>query len=100
MLILMTTYPNKPRECKKFILGLVKSNMAACVQRIQYVKSYYMREGNMKQEEEKILLIKTTADNKDKLNAYFAKNHPYEIPEMVWLKPEDVNEAYLAWMKK
>ena len=100
MFVLLTTFPNKPRDCKKFILGLIKSNMAACVQRLQYVKSYYMREWVMKQEEEKILLIKADIANKAKIEWYFAKNHPYDIPEMLWLKPEDVNEAYLKWIHK
>ncbi|MBP6085627.1 divalent-cation tolerance protein CutA [Patescibacteria group bacterium] len=98
--MLLTTYPNKPRDLKKFILGLIKGNMAACVQRIQYVKSYYMREGKLEQAEEKILLIKLPDENKAKVQAYFAKNHPYDIPEMLRIKPEDVNEAYAQWVAK
>lgn len=99
MLILMTTYPNKSRELKKLILMLVKSGVAKCVQRIQYVKSYYMREGKLKQEEEKILLIKFDESQKQKLEAMLLKHHPYEIPELVYLKPEEVSETYLAWIK-
>ena len=53
-----------------------------------------MREGKLKQEEEKILLIKHAEDKKDKIIAYIKKNHPYEVPELLWIKPEDVNEAY------
>jgi uncharacterized protein involved in tolerance to divalent cations len=41
--------------------------MVACVQRINYVKSYYMREGDMKAENEKILLLKLKAANKEKV---------------------------------
>lgn len=94
MLVLTTTYPNKPRDCKKFILGLVKSGMVACVQKIQYVKSYYMREWKLTQEEEKILIIKLSENNKEKVIGYFLKNHPYKIPEMIWNQPNDVNETY------
>jgi periplasmic divalent cation tolerance protein len=72
--------------------------MAACVQRVQYVKSYYIREGKLTQEEEKILIIKTTGDKKEKIQAYFAKNHPYKIPEMIWIKPDDVHEEYAKWV--
>lgn len=74
--------------------------MAACVQRIQYVKSYYMREEKLTQSEEKILLIKLPDENKAKISWYFAKNHPYDIPEMLRIKPEDVNEAYAQWVAK
>lgn len=72
--------------------------MAACVQRIQYVKSYYIREWELKREEEKILLVKTADENKAKLTAYITKNHPYEIPEIIFLNPQEVNEAYATWL--
>lgn len=52
----------------------------------------------MKQEEEKILLIKCAKSNKEKITTYFSKNHPYEIPEMLWVEPSEVNDAYLAWL--
>ena len=74
--------------------------MAACVQRIQYVKSYYMRDEKLTQSEEKILLIKLPEENKTKITWYFTKNHPYDIPEMLRIKPEDVNEAYAQWVAK
>lgn len=99
MYLLVISYPNKPRELKRFILGLVKGGMAACVQKINYVKSYYMREGEMKQEEEKILLIKCLKEQKEKIEDYVAKNHPYEIPELLRLHPEHVNDAYKERMK-
>ncbi len=74
--------------------------MAASVQRIQYVKSYSMHEWALQQKEEKILFIKADSSNKAKIEGYFAKNHPYEIPEMIWVKPDDINEAYLKLVKK
>lgn len=63
------------------------------------MKSYYMREEDLKQEEEKIILIKCNEENKEKIKNYFAKNHPYDIPEMLWIQPDDVNEAYQTWVK-
>ena len=52
----------------------------------------------MKNEEEKILLIKCSDENKEKIEAYFSKNHPYDIPEMLWIAPDSVNEAYMQWV--
>ncbi|HCB51133.1 TPA: hypothetical protein DEP21_00905 [Patescibacteria group bacterium] len=69
--------------------------MVTCVNRVNYVKSYYMREGKLKSEQEKILLIKLPKENKDKFSAFFKKNHPYEIPELLFFSPEDVDKAYL-----
>lgn len=66
--IVLVSYPNDGRTLKRLITALLKSGAAKCIQRFNYVKSYYMREGKMKQEEEKILLIKTTEDKLAKLN--------------------------------
>lgn len=73
--------------------------MVACVQRINYVKSYYMREWEMKREDEKILLLKLREENKKKVTAYIHKNHPYDIPEIIRLDPTDVDQKYLEWVK-
>lgn len=95
MLLLITTFPNDGRKLKNFILWLIKSWMAKCVNRINYVKSYYMWEWKIKNEQEKILLIKLPEWNKEKIIWYFKKNHPHQTPEMLWIKPDDVNEEYL-----
>lgn len=100
MLLLISTFPNDGRKLKNFILWLIKSWMAKCVSRINYVKSYYMREWKLKNEEEKILMIKLDEENKEKLIWYFKKNHPYKVPEMLWIKPNDVNEEYLKWINE
>ncbi len=92
MEILLTTYPNKPRELKRFIVGMVKWGLAKCVNRLNYVKSYYMWQWKLVQDEEKILIIKFSSEKKQQLLAYFEKNHPYEIPEIIFLKPEEVGK--------
>lgn len=94
MLVALATFPNDGRKLKSFIQGLVKSWLVACVNRINYVKSYYIREGKFQQEEEKILLIKLPKENKDKFSGFFKKNHPYEVPELIFFEPEDVDKAY------
>jgi len=53
----------------------------------------------MMKEEEKILLIKFPADKKKELVAFIKKNHPDKIPSLIFIKPDDVDEAYLARVK-
>lgn len=100
MLILITTYPNNSRQLKWFILWLINSWFAKCVNRINYVKSYYIFEWKNQKEEEKLLIIKFPEENKEKIENYFKKNHPYKIPEMIYIKPDQVWEAYLQWIKQ
>lgn len=95
MLIAITTFPNEGRKLKHFVQWLIMSGAAACVNRINYLKSYYVREDEFQQKEEKLLLIKFPIKNKEKLIAYFKKNHPYKMHELIFVKPEDVDENYL-----
>lgn len=99
MMIMITSYPNKPRELKKFILGLVKSWIVKCIQRINYVKSYYILDSWYTQSEEKILILKFDISKQAKVESYFAQHHPYKIPEMIYLSPTQVNDAYLKWIE-
>lgn len=46
----------------------------------------------MKAENEKILLLKLTSENKPKVVGYIHKNHPHESPEMIWLNPADIDQ--------
>ena len=99
-IIIMTSYPNDGRKLKRLILAILKQNLAKCIQRINYMKSYYIREGKLKKEEEKLLLIKTTEDKKEKCIAFLKKMHPYDIPEIIILKPDEVDEKYLKWLEE
>lgn len=74
---------------------MIKSGLVRCVQRINYVKSYYIRDGQVQQTEEKILLCKFAEINKEKVELYLKKNHPYQTPECIYIKPDQVNQAYL-----
>ncbi len=98
MKIIMTTYPAKPKELKQFIYRILGSKLAMCVNKINYVKSYYIWEWKIKNDNENILLIKTSKDKVKKLQAFLDKNHPYDVPEILILEPNEVNESYLNWV--
>lgn len=97
-IILMTTYPNKPRELKKFIMAILGKWLAKCINKINYVKSFYMREWKIKKDEEKILIIKTSVQNQDKLEKFIKTSHPYTTPEIIYIKPQAIEQNYLKWL--
>lgn len=78
MSTLLLTYPNKGRDLKKFIIGILKGWFANKVQRIQYTKTYTIADNAIKQEEEKTLLITYDQDTYEKLIVYIKKNHPHK----------------------
>lgn len=97
--LLMMTYPNDGRKLQRLITGILKQWLAKCINRINYTKSYYIREGKLRRDEEKLLLIKTTDDKKEQLITFIKKQHPYKVPELIRLQPESVDSSYLAWIQ-
>ena len=99
MKILLTTYPNDWRKLKNLITALLKKKLVACVNVLNYTKSYYLREGKIKKDEEKLLLIKFSKGKEPELLEFIKKQHPYKIPELIILPIEKVNEPYLNRLK-
>lgn len=85
MSTLLLTYPNKGRDLKKFIIGLLKWWFATKIQRIQYTKTYTITDNSIKQEEEKTLLISYDQAAYEKLISYINKNHPTKNPHLITL---------------
>lgn len=98
MKIIITSYPNKPKELKQFIMTILGKKLAQCINRLNYMKSYYWWEGKIQTWEEKLLLIKTSDGKVSNLIEHIEKHHPYETPEIISLSPEQVNDSYLQYI--
>ncbi len=99
MLCIKTTFPNKPRDCKKFIQWIIGGRLAECINRVNNVKSFYIWEWKITSSSELVLLIKTVPEKKEKLLSFIKKNHPYDTPEISIIEMES-DEKYEEWMKK
>jgi periplasmic divalent cation tolerance protein len=79
-------------------LVAVEERLAACVNVLPGVRSCYVWEGQVKWEDEVVLLIKTTRDTFRALQKRVMELHTYEVPEIVAVKIEMGAEKYLKWM--
>lgn len=77
---------------------LVQEHLAACVNIIHNVSSLYRWEGKIQQDQEHILLIKTTKESYAALEVKIKDVHPYELPEIITLPINSGLEDYLAWI--
>jgi len=77
---------------------LVERRLAACVNLIGPIRSIYRWLGKIENEQEYLLLIKTTADRSVELAAAFTELHPFELPERVELDIAEGGAAYLSWI--
>jgi periplasmic divalent cation tolerance protein len=99
MLIVFTTTPNQ-EEAESLARKVVDSKLAACVQIIPQITSFYVWEGETQKEEEWLLLIKTTDEKFAELEAFVEANHSYDVPEIAALSVEKVSARYAEWLRR
>ena len=76
---------------------LVETKAAACVSIVSPVRSVYSWKGEIQDEREWLLLVKTArpaAELRDLLRAV----HPYEVPECLAFPASFADEAYALWV--
>jgi periplasmic divalent cation tolerance protein len=77
--------------------ALVDERLAACVQVLPEMLSVYRWQGEVQQEGERQVVIKTSEDRLAALEARLVALHPYDVPELVVLRGT-ASEAYGRWV--
>jgi periplasmic divalent cation tolerance protein len=96
MLVVITTVPKK-EEGEKLARKLVEARLAACVQVLPEMKSFYFWQGAIQEDAEYLVLIKTLPEKYETLEKFIKENHSYTVPEIVAVSSEKVSESYLKW---
>lgn len=78
---------------------LVAERLAACVNVHAGVRSIYHWRGEVAEDSEALLVIKTTRTRYQELEQVIIREHPYELPEIIAVPIELGLERYLAWIK-
>lgn len=77
--------------------ALIQDKLAACVNMLP-VESVYTWQGQVQQEREYQLLIKTHLANYPALEAKIRELHSYEVPEIIAVPILQGSAAYLQWI--
>ena len=83
---------------RKLATGILRNRLAACVNLVPGVESHYWWEGELCQEAEVLMVLKTTGEKLAALEAFVLAEHPYDTPEFVALKIEAGSARYLDWL--
>ncbi|HEX5473100.1 MAG TPA: divalent-cation tolerance protein CutA [Vicinamibacterales bacterium] len=95
--LVMTTLPGDA-DALSFARALVDERLAACVNLLPIMDSIYRWEGQVQQESERQVVIKTTRERTVALWERVRELHPFEVPEFIVLPIVDGNDAYLRWV--
>ncbi len=77
---------------------LVERHLAACVNVIEKVRSFYRWKEGVEDEVEQMLIIKTVDDKITALRDAILPRHPYEVPEFVVIRMDELSPAYRYWL--
>jgi periplasmic divalent cation tolerance protein len=96
-LVVLVTTPT-PEKAAEIARALVEERLAACGNVVPGLRSIYRWQGDVQDDAEALLLLKTTRDRFEALRARVLALHPYELPEVVALPVEAGSAPYLAWI--
>ncbi len=77
---------------------LVERRLAACVNVVDGLRSIYRWQGEVHDEPEALMVIKTRRDVLADLELWLREAHPYEVPEIVALPLVGGSGPYLQWV--
>lgn len=85
-------------DAERIAASLVEHDLAACVNVVPGVRSFYRWKGVLQRDEERLLVIKTRAERFEALREALVALHPYELPEVIALPIAAGHAPYLEWI--
>jgi len=97
-LLILCTCPNA-ESASRIARALVEERLAACVNRVPGLTSVYRWQGEIHEDNEVLLLIKTQHERFESLRARIIELHPYDVPEVIALEIAAGHAPYLEWLR-
>ena len=85
-------------EAEKIARRLVENRLAACVNVIKEIRSFYRWQGKIEDAAEWLLVIKSSRERFEALRSAVEKLHSYDVPEVIALPVVEGARNYLNWM--
>ena len=86
-------------EAEAIARRLVEERLAACVNVVTGVRSFYRWKGKIEKSPEWLLVIKSSRGRFEELRAALEKLHSYDVPEVIALPVVEGTKNYLNWME-
>jgi periplasmic divalent cation tolerance protein len=96
--IVLSTCPDRD-QAERIADRLLEQRLAACINILPGVQSFYRWQGSIESASEVLLLIKTRSALISEVQATIASLHSYDVPEFLVLSVSGGSEGYLAWLE-
>ena len=97
--MVLTTAPDEETSAR-IAQAVVGERLAACVQVLPGITSFYRWEGKLEKNGEWLLLLKTSRERLSELTARIESIHPYEVPEVIAFEIAGGAEKYINWVQE
>jgi periplasmic divalent cation tolerance protein len=99
LILVLITVPNEETG-ETLALRLLDQKLAACVNLVPGVRSLYRWQGEIQDDREWLLLVKTRRELfQEKLVPVVQELHPYQTPEIIAFSLDMGSADYLAWLR-
>lgn len=96
-LVVLITVASR-EEAERIARRLVEDRLAACVNIVSQVRSFFIWQGKFSQEDELLLVVKSRRARFRELATAVAQLHSYSVPEIIALPILVGSSDYLRWV--
>ena len=97
ILLALSTFPDA-ETANRIAQTLVEEKFAACANLIPAVHSIYRWKEKIETAGEVLVFFKTTQDRQAAFDEKLRSLHPYEVPELLFIKIDGGSSDYLRWV--
>lgn len=96
--VVLTTFA-KQEDASVLVDSLLKQQLAACIQCFP-IQSFFVWNGEVTNDAEVLMLIKTRKDLYSEVESLVKSNHNYDLPEIIQIPITNGSYDYLNWIDK
>lgn len=96
-MIVFCTHPDA-EQAKALGKHLLAEKLAACVQLLPPMTSLYVWDGDVQEDSETLMLIKSHQHLWPMLEQTIGARHPYDVPQLIAISAVEIHEPYRSWL--
>ena len=95
--LIVTSFPDE-NSAATFITNLLNQRIISCGSIFTRCRSIYRWQGKIEDNSEVVVHLKTRRSIVEEVKSEIEKHHTYKVPEIIEIRPDNVNESYLNWL--